>query len=216
MASPEIATIVEGHGEEAALRPLIYHIIASNSGLIYPTVRPPYREPWGSLVNKPGDLERCAEIVLREGGPSSRLLVLLDADGRCPAELGPRLLERLTHRFSDRLVSVTVADWEYESWFIASAESIGEFVGTATAVEVPDKIEEIVDPKKWLEENILKRRYKETSDQASFSTRINVPIARQRSLSFNVSASNWSGYCPHEGRESRCFLKDAVGPGWEE
>ena len=95
------------------------------------------------------------------------------------------MLERLTHRFSNRLVSVTVADWEYESWFIASAESIAEFVEADTAVEVPDNIEEIVDPKKWLEENILKRRYKETFDQASFSSRINVPMARQRSLSFN-------------------------------
>ena len=185
MSPPTIAAIVEGHGEEAALRPLIHNIIASSEGLVYPNVLQPYRESWGSLVNKPDDLERCAEIVLREGGPSSRLLVLLDADGRCPAELGPKLLDRLTRQFSNRLVSVTVADWEYESWFIASAEAIAQYIGADTAVQVPDNIEEIVNPKRWLEQNILKRRYKETADQASFSSRINVPMARQRSLSFN-------------------------------
>ena len=185
MAPPTIAAIVEGHGEEAALRPLIYNIIASGDGLVYPNIVQPYREPWGSLVNKPDDLERCAEIVLREGGSNSRLLVLLDADGNCPAELGPKLLERLTHRFSHRLISVTVADWEYESWFVASAESIAEFIGADTAIEVPDTIEGIVDPKRWLEANILKRRYKETVDQAPFSNHIDVPVARRRSQSFD-------------------------------
>ena len=185
MSPPTIAAIVEGHGEVTALRPLIYNIIESGDGLVYPNVLRPYREHWGSIVNNPDDLERCAQIVLREGGPSSRLLVLLDADGHCPAELGPKLLERLTLRFSNNFVSVTVADWEYESWFIASAESIAEYVGADAAVEVPDNIEDIDDPKTWLEHNILKRRYKETADQASFSRLINVPIARQRSISFN-------------------------------
>ena len=47
-------------------------------------------------------------------------------DGFCPALLGPALLERLVLRFPGTLVSVSVADWEYESWFIASAESIAE------------------------------------------------------------------------------------------
>ena len=167
------------------MRPLITNIIASCDGIVYPNIMPPYREPWGSLVNRPGDLERCADIVLREGGPGSRLLVLLDADGYCPASLGPKLLERLILRFPGRVVSVSVADWEYESWFVASAESIAEHIGVAFGTEVPDNIEEIPDPKAWLERNILNKRYKETSDQASFSSVIDVPLARQRSRSFN-------------------------------
>ena len=94
-----IALIVEGHGEEAAIRPLITNIIARGDGIVYPKIMQPYRESWGSLVNRAGDLERCADLVLREGGPDSRLLVLLDADGFCPALLGPTLLERLVLRF---------------------------------------------------------------------------------------------------------------------
>ena len=180
-----IALIVEGHGEEAAIRPLIINIIASCDGIVYPKIMQPYRESWGSLVNRSGDLERCADIVLREGGPGSRLLVLLDADGCCPASLGPTLLERLVLRFPGRLVSVNVADWEYESWFIASAESIAEHIGVTVGTEVPDNIEEIPNPKAWLERNILNKRYRETSDQASFSSVIDVPLARQRSQSFN-------------------------------
>ncbi len=185
MVPPTIVAIVEGHGEEAALRPLLNNIIASTESLVYPTIMAPFRKSWGSLVNRADELEQCAEIVLREGGPGSRLLVLLDADGSCPAELGPKLFERLIHRFPNQPVSVNVADREYESWFVASAESIAEHVGTNSTFAVPDNIEEIQNPKMWLELNVLNRRYKETADQASFSSRINVPIARRRSRSFD-------------------------------
>ena len=180
-----IAPIVEGHGEQNAIRPLLTNIISSSDGTVYPRIVAPYRVPWGSLVNKPGELERAAQIVMREGGQGSRLLVLLDADGNCPASLGPALLQRLVIRFPDTPVSVSVAHWEYESWFVASAESIALYVGAALEVEVPDNIEEIQNPKVWIERNVLSRRYKETSDQASFSSAIDVPLARQRSHSFN-------------------------------
>lgn len=180
-----IAPIVEGHGEVAAILPLIHNVISSCDGVVYPRIIRPYREPWGSIVNRPGDLERCAQIVLREGGPDSRLLVLLDADGRCPASLGPELQRRLVKRFPDTLVSVSVADWEYESWFVASAESIAEHIGASLGIEVPENIEHIQNPKSWLEQNLLRRRYTETGDQVVFSGIINVPLARQRSHSFN-------------------------------
>lgn len=185
MELPVIATIVEGHGEEAAIRPLITNIITSSAWDIYPVIAQPYREPWGSLVNRPGDLERCAQIVLREGGQGSRLQVLLDADECCPAVLGPDLLERLLLRFPGRLISVVVANWEFESWFVASAESIAQHVGATLGAAVPENIEEIQNPKAWLERNILHRRYRETGDQASFSSVIDISLARQRSQSFN-------------------------------
>lgn len=185
MEPPTIASIVEGHGEEAAIRPLITNIIASGTGDVYPRIAQPYRVPWGSLVNRSGELERSAQIVLREGGPSSRLLVLLDADECCPALLGPELLERLVQRFPDRRISVVIANWEYESWFVASAESIAQHVGATLGAEVPGNIEAIQNPKVWLERNVLNRRYRETGDQASFSSVIDVSLARQRSQSFN-------------------------------
>ena len=146
---------------------------------------PPYRAHWGSLVNTPGELERYAEIVLREGGPNARLLVLLDADGICPAELGPNLLQRLITRFPQSLISVSVADWEYESWFIASAESIADHVGAAGDFEVPQDIEGIQAAKGWLERRIIGGRYKETRHQVAFSSIINIPLARRRSQSFD-------------------------------
>ena len=180
-----IAPIVEGHGEVAAILPLIHNIIASYDGTVYPRIVTPYRVPWGSLVNRSGELERSAQIVFREGGQDSRLMLLLDADGYCPATLGPELLERLRSRFPDKAISVIVADWEYESWFVESAESIAAHVGSSLEVEIPENIEGIQNPKGWLESNILHSRYRETSDQASFSSVVDVPLARQRSRSFD-------------------------------
>lgn len=185
MEPPIIASIVERHGEVEAILPLIQRIIESTDGVVYPRVMRPYRQPWGTLVNRRDNLERCAEIVLREGGPASRLLVLLDADDYCPATLGPQLLQRLILRFPENRISVSLANWEFESWFVASAESIAHHLGKVVEVTVPENIEDIQDPKGWLERHVLNRRYGETSDQSSFSSLIDVPLARQRSQSFD-------------------------------
>ena len=185
MMPPVFAPIVEGDGEEATLRPLIYNVIASSGGAVYPTIARPYRVPWGSLVNKPGELERHADIAIRIAGAQARLLLLLDADDRCPADLGPALYQRLTARFPNRHISVSVANREYESWFIASSESIAVHVRSNTIVKVPQNIEAIRGAKEWLRDNVLKRGYKETADQAPFSSYIDVPLARSRSQSFD-------------------------------
>ena len=64
---PVFASIVEGEGEEAALRPLIENIIASSAGAVYSRIVRSYRAHWGSMVNKAEELERYAAAALREG-----------------------------------------------------------------------------------------------------------------------------------------------------
>ena len=179
------APIIEGHGEEEALRVLINSVLAAIESDVYPTIVAPYRVPWGTLVHVDGELERYAAMAIRDGGPMAKLIVLLDADDRCPAELGPELLNRIHARFPLNSASVNVADREYESWFIASSESIAAHVGSSADFEVPANIEEIRDAKGWIRRNVLNRGYKETVDQASFSSCIDVPLARQRSQSFD-------------------------------
>ena len=94
--------------------------------------------------------------------------------------------ERLAVRFPNNPVSVNVANWEYESWFIASAESIAAHFDADLPCGIPQDIEEFGGRTKgWLAHNIIGGRYKETEHQAAFSNLINVPLARQRSHSFN-------------------------------
>lgn len=180
------APIIEGHGEEEALRVLINRVLGAAESNVYPSIVRPFRVPWGTLVNVDGELERYAAMAIRDGGPFAKLIVVLDADDSCPAELGPQLLQRLTARFPDNPASVNVANREYESWFIASSESIALHAGTgATDFVVPENLEGIRGAKRWLERNVLKRSYSETGEQAAFSSAIDVPLARSRSQSFD-------------------------------
>ncbi len=185
MTIPVFASVVEGHGEVSALRPLIYNILTSIGGDIGADIRQPYRAHWGSIVNRAGELEDIAERALQECGPDARLLVLIDADDRCPAELGPALLDRLSRRFPNRPVSVNVANWEFETWFIAGFETIAAHLGAHVELELPKDIESIEDPKGWLTRNVIGRRYRETQDQPSFCAVMDVEMARRRSESFD-------------------------------
>lgn len=185
MTSLVLAPIVEGHGEVRALPVLINTVLEAINSNVYPQTLTPYRVPWGTLVNAEGELERYAAMAIRDGGANTRLIVVLDADDRCPAELGPQLLTRLNARFPNNRASVNVADREYESWFIASAESIALRIGSESNLEVPSPIEAVRNAKGWIERNILNGSYKETVDQASFSSYIDVPFARRRSHSFD-------------------------------
>ena len=185
MTVPVFAPTIEGQGEEEALRVLFTNILSSVESYIFPIIVRPYRVPWGTLVNVEGELERYAAMAIRDGGPTSKLIVVLDADDCCPAELGPMLLDRLNTRFPGTPASVNVADREYESWFIASSESIAHHVGSNAVFEAPSHIEGIRNAKGWIERNVLSGSYKETVNQASFSSCIDVLLARQRSQSFD-------------------------------
>ena len=186
MTPPVFATVVEGHGEVAALRVLIATVVAHIGSEVYPVVPTPLRVPRGTLLRTPGALENYAAQAIQLSDPRARLLVLLDSDDECPAELGPRLLQRLDSRFPDRPISINVANREYESWFIASAESIAGHIGVDPFHStMPSNIETIRGAKEWLSRNLLHRRYKETTYQAAFSSAIDVPLARSRSQSFD-------------------------------
>ena len=60
------------------------------------------------------------------GGPDARILILLDANGDCPGDLGPTVLKSAREACSDRRFEVVLAKREYESWFVAAAESLPE------------------------------------------------------------------------------------------
>ena len=187
MIPPVLAPIVEGDGEQQALLPLIHNVIASSRIDIWPKIMPPYKIPRGTMINRTEEFKRRTAVAARDGGPNARMLVLLDADEDCPVDIGPTLLQHVAARLPDRIISVNVADWEYESWFIASAESIAYRLGIDTNIDVPPNIEEFgAKAKGWLEQHLLVGgKYRETVHQASFSSLMDVPLARHRSQSFD-------------------------------
>ena len=193
MMPPVFAPIIEGQGEVIAFRNLINKVLAAYEATLYPTISDVWRIPRSAIVN-PEKLVLTAEKAIRqaetlqdmEGQNKARLIVLFDADDDCPADLGPRLRERLIARFPNNPISVNLANREYESWLIASLETIAERAGIPTSTSVPTNLESIRGAKEWLVRRMPQGySYKPKNDQVRLTTGIDVPLARRRSQSFD-------------------------------
>jgi hypothetical protein len=178
-----VASVVEGHSEVEAVPILLRRFVHEwNVGL--PIVaRRPVRVSRSKLL-KEGELERAAQLAVyqaRGGG----VLILIDADDDCPAEMGPALLQRLQTVTEDG--TVVLAKSEFESWFIAAAESIRNCRGLRPDLMVPTNVESIRDAKGWLTENMVDQRfgYSETLDQPALTATFDIDAARTASESFD-------------------------------
>ena len=133
---------------------------------------------------KPDEVERYVNLAAIRGDTDARILVLLDADNDCPADLGPSVLQRARAARSDRRIEVVLANREYESWFIAAVDSLGGTRGISAGAEVPQDPESIRGAKAWLRSRMT-GPYSPTADQATFTSRFDMALARRRSSSFD-------------------------------
>ena len=173
----KIGCIVEGHGDVKAV-PILIRRIATD---LYPelTIRTyPTRIPRTKLV-KVNSLERTIELMVRRIGRQGAIFIILDSDDDCPAKLGPELLQQAVNVRSDLPIAVVLAKREFESWFLAAAESLRGQRGLKNDLQSPSNPEGIRDAKGWLssqmEGNIT---YDERNDQPAFTARFDFKQAR--------------------------------------
>jgi Domain of unknown function (DUF4276) len=179
-----IASIVEGHGEVSAFPKLLHRMAQAFPMVDLRTPKPPWRRSRGSLVAA-GGIEREVESNSWVG-PSGGILVLLDADDDCPAELAPALLNRAQSARPDRRVSVVLAKREFEAWFLASAPSLAGSFGFQADMATPDDPEGVRGAKEWLSRHRPRGHpYKETVDQAVLASAFDIGRARKHSPSFD-------------------------------
>lgn len=183
---PVIASVVEGDGEIQAL-PKLLHRIAGDLGIWRISTPRPARVPRTQLVKASG----IENAVLKQAefvrGHAGGVLVLLDADDDCPASLGPTLLARAQGACHDIPVAVVLPSREYESWFVAAADSLAgirDFPASMTAPAQPDTTPR--DAKGWLTHQRGKHRpYSPTADQAPLTSAMSLTLARANSPSFD-------------------------------
>ena len=176
MSSLQLACIVEGQGELAALPLLLRRVAAElDPGLSLDVVHL-FRTPRSKLV-KPGELERMVELAARRLGSGGALVILLDGDDDCPAELGPALLARAKQARPDVRTSVVVAHREFESWFLAAAESLRGRRGLADDLARPADPEAIRGAKEWLSAR-MRGGYAPTLDQPALAALFDLGSAR--------------------------------------
>lgn len=173
---PRIVAVVEGQGEVAAL-PILLRRIAAVLG-VHVDVPDPIRVRRNKVV-KPEEVERVVELAARRAGPEGRILLLLDADQDCPAELAPELLQRAIVARSDRPISVVLAKSEFEAWFVAAAESIAGKRSIQASARAPANPESISDAKGWLSGCMpAGRSYRSTRDQPGLAAVFDLEAAR--------------------------------------
>ncbi|HID53650.1 MAG TPA: hypothetical protein EYP41_16650 [Anaerolineae bacterium] len=182
MSRNKIYAIVEGQGEanqplgggQPAVVVLIGKLLTELSGwdLLYPAERrPPFRMSYGNFF-KEGKLENAIKYH-QKFEDCAALLILLDMDDDCPADKARELVERI-NRMEALPFSVVVvgAKREYESWFLASLETIH------SGRIYDGESESRRDAKGWLRKNF---KYKPTRHQAEYTR---MALACERSRSF--------------------------------
>ena len=143
-----------------------------------------------------GELERAVERAGRGLRSPGGVLIVIDSDDDCPKELAPALLDRATRAAGGRWpVGVVLAKREFESWFIAAAESIAGHSGLPPGLCAPADPESIRDAKGWLEKAMPPgRKYSETVDQSSLASKFDLNLAR-RAPSFDKMCREIERFC---------------------
>ncbi len=182
----KIAFIVEGDGEIAALPVLVRRIVQKIDETVFVGDKTnPIKVARNALV-KPGVLEWYVGIAAESIGRDGGILILLDSDDDCPAKLAPQLLKVARETRPDLPIALIMAHREYESWFLASAESLRGKHGLSDTFEAPANIEEKRGAKEWLKKYMPPgSSYKETIHQPLFTREIDIGLARKNSPSFD-------------------------------
>jgi hypothetical protein len=154
MAPLYIACIVEGQGDSNAAPVLLKRLVKFVNPDVYAEVAP-YRVSRSQLVLL-GELERAVERAGRGLRSPGAVLITVDSDDDCPKELAPVLLARAIATSNGRWpVGVVLAKREFESWFIAAAESIAGHSGLRPDLTAPTDPESIRGAKEWLRRNMV-------------------------------------------------------------
>ncbi|WP_324667937.1 DUF4276 family protein [Geochorda subterranea] len=179
-----IVPIVEGHGEVQAV-PVLLRRLLERCEAHHVRVERHIRVPRGQLRH-PDGLERAVRLACMVADDAA-VLILLDADDDCPAELGPALLSvaRSVARASVP-VAVVVARAEYESWLLAGLEGLRGRRGVREDATAPVDPESVRGAKEYLQQQMEPGRYySETVDQPALTQMFDLDRARQRSPSFD-------------------------------
>ena len=178
--NPTLACIVEGHGEVAAL-PILLRRLAYEAGIYELNIPTPIRCPRSKYLRKAGgrlcleerELVRLIQLAVNKlpSAEAGAILILLDADEACPAEVGPQILQ-LAHAVRPTIrFAVVLPKREYEAWLLAALRSLAGKRNVVDAPQVPERPEEIPDAKGYLTRQLRgDHRYSETVDQPALSS----------------------------------------------
>ncbi len=182
-----ILPIVEGHGEVEAIRTLLQRVWSELLGGNYIHVLRPLRVPKGKIL-KEEELIRylqLAELKLgQEPNYAKRaILVLFDADADLPCVLAKRVLEMVVASGVQTPSFCVIANKEFETWFVASADAMpNEFPDFGGGVVETAELEG--RGKLWIKKH-FQGHYSETADMPRLTEKMDLRLVRARCPSFD-------------------------------
>ena len=181
-----IVPVVEGPGDVASLPILLSRILLERYNR--PDVVVAHGKTMVVKANGRPKLENRFEDFLQHAQNKPEcdaILVLLDTDVDCPVELARSLLQRCKQLGLPIPVEIVCAHREYESWFLASLDTIRGRRGISDTATLSQNAEDIPDPKHWLTDHMpYGQAYKETTHQAALTQHMDIDMAHSNSRSF--------------------------------
>lgn len=180
-----VACIVEGHGETDAVPVLLRRMVAAMDSNVELDIPRPQRFDRSKFARRPDEFTKAVLLAGAKATPLGGVLVLLDADDDCPAQLGPDLLGQAQRAHADLPIAVVLAQREFESWFLAAAESLRGQRQLPVDLVSPEHPEDIRGAKEWLRNKLPRgAAYSATVDQPALAARMDLLQARS-ALSFD-------------------------------
>ncbi len=189
-----VAVIVEGHGEDGAIRTLLERIWYTLLGGDYIDVIP-WRGKQGQLLLPNGEglrpVVEAAAIALHatERIDFRRLLlIMIDTEGRsenCPRTKAQELVAwaREERSDDDTEIACVLPNVMFETWFAAAAQSLRGKNNLPNDLPKPNDPEGDGLGKGWVKKH-LPRKYKETVDQPRFVGHMSLTECMDSSRSF--------------------------------
>lgn len=186
----KIQPIVEGFGEVEALPVLLRRLVQQARAWDVGVGRP-IRRPRNKLV-KEGGVRQAVRLAVQQP-ECGAVLVLVDGESDCPADLGTTAQRWATAAAADRPCCVVLAHREYEAWFLASIESLRGFRGVRADASPHADPERPLGAKEQLQERMEPgASYLETADQPAFSAEFALSAAYRRCRSFRKLADSFA------------------------
>ncbi len=193
-----IASIVEGQTEQGCLERLLQRtwkeLLGRDERI---QVLEPFRAPRDKLIHSPSDLINIIEQSLQKLYAKAKhdpaairlLLLLLDAEGDCPAAHAPRLLESACKIVPpDVSISCVMPKRMLENWIVAGASTLGGINNLPIPLPDRDRFEEL-NGAGWLKEQVRStnkmRKYSKVVDTIEFINKMNLNECRANSPSFD-------------------------------
>ncbi len=190
MSRIQIAPIVEGDGEVAAIRILLQRTWTELLGGEHADVKRPILRKRDRLIREQfhelsDGIELAVRTLAEEGSDPGLILVLVDAEDDLACELGPGLLERARRCRPDVDVTCVIANRCYETWFVAAASSLSKYLDLTNDAVLPESPEHTGQRKGWIAQRIRGAKYSETVDMPRLTAAMDLKLCRSRSPSFD-------------------------------